>query len=345
MNTAETKRYFRPLPDRVAHPGGRRIGANGPWFSQIQVLGREGSGPILPIEAVLGLFPEAEAVLKTITNPRSSHFSGSAKWPLVMGIVNVTPDSFSDGGRLLTASDAVEHGLALAEQGADILDVGGESTRPGAEYVSSSDEMDRVIPVIEGLISAKCPVPISIDTRKASVARAAISAGARLFNDVSALTHDENSTVVARLAASVCLMHAQGTPETMQANPVYENVVLDVYDFLEDRVKHAVSAGISRDRIIIDPGIGFGKTLQHNLEVLRHLSLFQSLGCAVMLGVSRKGFIGTLSGEKQAAKRSWGSIAAGLAGLDQGVQILRVHDVEQTVQAVSVWKGVSGEDA
>lgn len=345
MTSAAPRHYFRALPDRIARPGAQRIGKTGPWFSQVQVLTRDGHSEILPIEAVLGLFPEADAALKAITKPRFSVTGDQITRPQIMGIVNVTPDSFSDGGRLQTALDAVEHGLAMVEQGADILDVGGESTRPGAAYVTEADEIDRVLPVIEGLVSAKCRVPISIDTRKAGVAHAAISAGARLFNDVSALTHDQNSTVVARLAASVCLMHAQGTPETMQDNPVYENVVLDVYDFLEERVAHAQSAGLTRDQVVVDPGIGFGKTLDHNLAVLRHLSLFQGLGCAVMLGVSRKGFIGTLSGEKQAAKRAPGSIAAGLGGLDQGVQILRVHDVAETAQAVRIWKSVSGENA
>lgn len=345
METPSQKPYFQPLPQRIAHPSAYRIGGIGPAFSQVRVLRRGENAEILPVEAVLGLFPEADAVLKAITKPRVFVTSEQITRPLIMGIVNVTPDSFSDGGRLHSALDAVQHGLSLVEKGADILDIGGESTRPGAEYVDPSDELDRVLPVIEGLISAKCRVPISIDTRKASVAHAAISAGARLFNDVSALTHDENSTVVARLAGAVCLMHAQGTPETMQANPTYDDVVLDVYDFLEQRVLHAESAGLARDQIVVDPGIGFGKTLQHNLDLLRHLSLFHGLGCAVMLGVSRKGFIGTLSGEKQAGRRAPGSIAAGLAGLDQGVQILRVHDVAETAQAVRVWNGVSGEDA
>ena len=268
---------------------------------------------------------------------------GLGAWPAIMGIVNVTPDSFSDGGQLNTALQAVEHGLTMIEEGAHVLDIGGESTRPGAAYVTEAEELDRVMPVIEGLVAAKCPVPISIDTRKAGVAKAALAAGARLFNDVSALTHDEDSTAIARKADAICLMHAQGTPETMQQNPTYDDVVLDVFDFLEERVQHAENAGISRDRVIVDPGIGFGKTLSHNVRVLQHLSLLQSLGCAVLLGVSRKGFIGALSGEQVASKRAPGSIAAGIAGLSQGCQALRVHDVAETAQAVAVWGRLNGE--
>lgn len=345
MNGASKQHYFRPLPESVAGPGARRIGGAGPWFSQVQVMRRGEVPETLPIEAAIGLFPDGEAAIAAITRPRPPLFDKTAKWPAIMGIVNVTPDSFSDGGQLGTALDAVEHGLALAEQGADILDIGGESTRPGAAYVSEAEEIDRVLPVIEGLISAKCDVPISIDTRKAGVARAALQAGARLFNDVSALTHDENSMVVARLADAVCLMHAQGTPETMQQNPTYDDVVLDVFDYLQERIQHVEKASISRGRVIIDPGIGFGKTITHNLCILQHLSLFQSLGCALLLGVSRKGFIGKLSGQQVASQRFPGSIAAGLAGLGQGCQILRVHDVSQTVQAVSVWERLNGDNS
>ena len=253
------KPYFRPLPDRTARPGALRLGQTGPWFSQVQILDRNGGAQILPHQAIASLWPEGADALARITMPRTVPWGGQATWPMVMGIVNVTPDSFSDGGKLQSAGAAIEHALSLAEQGADILDIGGESTRPGAKKVSEAEELDRVLPVIEGLMAANCPVPVSIDTRKARVAKAAISAGARLFNDVSALSFDTGSIAVARSAQAVCLMHAQGDPETMQANPVYDNVVLDVFDYLERRVAVAEEAGIPRERQIVDPGIGFGK--------------------------------------------------------------------------------------
>ena len=257
-----------------------------------------------------------------------------------MGVVNVTPDSYSDGGFLADAYAAVDHGLALAAADADILDIGGESTRPGAEPVPVERELERVMPVIDGLRDAGCKTPISIDTRKADVARQALAANAQVFNDVSALSFDADSPAVAKDAEAVCLMHAQGDPRTMQDNPQYENVLLDVYDYLAGRVAACVAAGIPHHRIIVDPGIGFGKTIEHNLALLRGLSLFHALGCPVLLGVSRKGFIGRLSGELDATQRVPGSVAAGLAGLAQGVQILRVHDVAEHTQAIAIWQAI-----
>jgi len=209
--------------------------------------------------------------------------------------------------------------------------------------VPLQQELDRVMPVIEGLKAAGCAVPISIDTRKAAVADAALAAGAVLFNDVSALIHDRRSIDIARRSPAICMMHAQGDPRTMQDNPRYADVLLDVYDFLEVRIAAAESAGIPPGRIVIDPGIGFGKTIDHNLALLRRLSLFHGLGCALLLGVSRKRFIGTLSGVALARERVQGSIAAGLAGLSQGVQILRVHDVAETRQALQVWQAIVGQ--
>ena len=262
-----------------------------------------------------------------------------------MGILNVTPDSFSDGGTLQDVDAAVARGRDLVAAGADILDIGGESTRPGAVSVAPDLEAARVLPVIDGLLAAGVDVPLSIDTRNASVARRALSAGARMFNDVSALTHDPASLDAAREAPMICLMHALGDPQTMQDNPRYDDVLLDVYDFLEYRIACCEMAGIGRERIIVDPGIGFGKTLQHNLALLRGLSLFHGLGCPVMLGVSRKGTIGHLSAQPDAAKRAPGSIAAGLLGLEQGVQILRVHDVDETAQALRVWTALKQDEA
>ncbi|MEO1291884.1 MAG: dihydropteroate synthase [Pseudomonadota bacterium] len=267
--------------------------------------------------------------------------------PLVMGIVNVTPDSFSDGGVHFDAGTAIESGLAMVRAGADILDVGGESTRPGAELVPETAERARVLPVIAGLSAAGCPVPISIDTRKAAVASEALTAGARLFNDVTALTFDPESLAVARRYAdaggAVCLMHAQGDPKTMQDAPFYEDVVRDVCAFLTERIAVCAEAGIPAHRLITDPGIGFGKTQAHNLALIRGLGTLRDLGPPVLLGVSRKGFIGRIGDAPAAAERFPGSIAAGLFGLAQGAQILRVHDVAETVQAVKLWNALSEE--
>lgn len=318
-----------------------------PWaaFAEVRVLHRGAAADrpaeVLPADAAAALYPEAAAAIQRISAPRTLPMALPIGRPLVMGVVNVTPDSFSDGGQHDEAGPAIGHALDLAEAGADIVDIGGESTRPGAIPVPEEEELARVLPVIEGLIDAGCPVPISIDTRKAAVAERALALGAQLFNDVSALTHDPASAGVARKAPALCLMHAQGDPQSMQANPRYGDVLLDVYDFLSERIAAAEAAGIPRERIVIDPGIGFGKTMEHNLALLRGLPLFQSLGCPLLLGVSRKRFIGTLSGVETAAERVHGSIAAALTAVTQGAHILRVHDVAATVQALRVWRAVT----
>jgi dihydropteroate synthase len=234
----------------------------------------------------------------------------------------------------------VAHGLALAGAGADILDVGGESTRPGAEPVPEAEERARVLPVIEGIVRAGCPAPVSVDTRKAGVARAALDAGARIVNDVSAMTHDPEMAAAAAGAEGLVLMHALGDPRTMQDAPAYDDVLLDIHDFLEARIAAAEAAGIPRARIVADPGIGFGKTLDHNVRLIARLSLYHGLGCPVLLGASRKRFIGRLSGVAEAGERVAGSVAAALAGAAQGAQILRVHDVAETRQALAVWQGI-----
>ncbi len=260
--------------------------------------------------------------------------------PSVMGIINVTPDSFSDGGDFYDASLAIDHGLGLMEQGAEILDIGGESTRPGADPVTVEEELQRVLPVVEALAAAGATV--SIDTRHAAVMRAALDAGARIINDVTALTGDPDSmAAVAESGAPVILMHMQGEPRTMQAAPDYQDAPLDVYDHLAGRIEACVAAGIARDRITVDPGIGFGKTVDHNAEILRHTALFHGLGCPLLIGVSRKSFIGVLSAGEPAKERLAGSLAAGLVALSQGAQMLRMHDVAQTRQAVKVWRNVT----
>ncbi|MEL6364925.1 MAG: dihydropteroate synthase [Pseudomonadota bacterium] len=260
-----------------------------------------------------------------------------------MGVVNVTPDSFSDGGRHDDPERAVAHGLALAEEGADILDIGGESTRPGADVVPADKELARVLPVIEGLRARTC-VPISIDTRKPDVARAAVAAGALIWNDVSALTYAPQSLkTAAALGVDIVLMHAQGDPKTMQKAPHYADVVEEVYAFLAGRVEAAVTAGVDEARLIVDPGIGFGKTLAHNLALLAHLKRLKALGRPVLLGASRKRFIAALDRNGPADERLGGSVAAALAGFEAGVDYVRVHDVAATRQAFAVAAAVAAE--
>ncbi len=255
----------------------------------------------------------------------------------VMGIVNVTPDSFSDGGRYLGAEAAVAHGVALAEAGADLLDIGGESTRPGSAPVSAEEELARVLPVIEGL-KARTSVPLSVDTTKAAVAREALRAGAHLINDISGFRFDpELPRVVAETGAACCLMHIQGTPATMQQAPHYEDLVDEVLTFLEDAVARAEGAGIPRGRILLDPGIGFGKTFDHNLFLLRRLAELRVLGLPLLVGTSRKGFLGKLTGGKPAAERlaaTLGSVAS-LAALGTA-DVVRVHDVAEARDALAV---------
>jgi dihydropteroate synthase len=255
--------------------------------------------------------------------------------PLIMGIVNVTPDSFSDGGRNAETERAIAHGLQLAREGADILDVGGESTRPGSEGVPLEEELNRVIPVIEGLAAEGCKV--SVDTRKGAVMREALKAGASIVNDVAALTYEPDALrAMAEAECPVIIMHAQGDPKTMQLSPQYQDVALDVYDWLEDRVEACVSAGIARERIIADPGIGFGKSFRHNLDVLRQFALYHGLGVPLLMGLSRKGFIGALTGEKVAGQRVHGSVGGAVWSALNGAHILRVHDVKGTVEALAV---------
>jgi dihydropteroate synthase len=254
-----------------------------------------------------------------------------------MGIVNVTPDSFSDGGLYDATEEAIAHAAGLAAAGAAIIDIGGESTRPGSDAVDRAEELERVVPVIEGLLGLHAV--ISIDTRKSEVARAAAKAGAKIFNDVSAFTFDPKSlAAAAKTGLSVVLMHAQGEPKTMQDNPTYDDVVLEVFDYLEGRIEAAVAAGIDRARIAADPGLGFGKTLAHNLALLENLSLFHGLGVPLLVGASRKRFIAGVSQEGGPSAREPGSYAAAIASAAQGAQILRVHDVAGSRQALEVWR-------
>ncbi len=259
--------------------------------------------------------------------------------PRVMGIVNVTPDSFSDGGTHDTTEAAVAHGVRLAEAGADILDVGGESTRPGADAVSLEEELRRVVPVIEALV-ARTSLPVSIDTSKPEVMRAAVAAGAGLINDVYALRRDGALEAAASLGVPVVLMHMLGEPRDMQTAPAYDDVVGDVHRFLAERIFSAEMAGIDKKRIVVDPGFGFGKTTVHNMALLAQLARFVELGVPVLAGLSRKRSIGELTGREVPAERVAGSVAAHLIAAQNGARILRVHDVADTVDALKIWAAV-----
>ena len=261
--------------------------------------------------------------------------------PRVMGIVNVTPDSFSDGGDVPSPEQAIARALALVQEGADLLDFGGESSRPGATPVPVEEELRRVVPVVRAL-APRVGVPISVDTTKAEVARQALAAGASIINDITALDGDPDMERVVRDAgAGVVLMHMQGEPPTMQNDPRYEDVVREVRDYLAARIAWAEARGIPRDRIAVDPGIGFGKTAAHNLELLRNLTAFATLGCTLLVGVSRKGFLGGLTG-RPVGQRAAASVAASLAACVQGAGVVRVHDVGPMADAIKVWAALRG---
>jgi len=268
-------------------------------------------------------------------------FRLSLERPLVMGVVNVTPDSFSDGGLYAGTEQAVAHARRLIGEGADILDIGGESTRPGAAPVSLDEERRRVLPVLDAL--AGCGVPLSVDTRKPALMSEAIATGAAMVNDVTALGAPGALAAVAQAPVAVCLMHMQGEPGTMQENPVYGDVVAEVRDFLEQRITVAEQAGIARDRIVADPGFGFGKTDEHNLALLRSLGEFRSLGVALLAGLSRKAMLGRLTG-REPRERVPASVAAALLAVQNGAQLVRVHDVAATRDALAVWNAVKNRD-
>ena len=333
-----TKRYYRPLvrSDFAKPENAKPIAGGWCWFDTVEVIERDGPSRLLSSDDL------PQDVLERLTNDRADVAGLSMSHPQIMGILNVTPDSFSDGGQYDATEAAVMRAKEMVAEGASIIDVGGESTRPGADFIPADVESERVFAPIAGVRTAS-EVPISIDTRKASVAENAVKAGATLINDVSALTFDVDMTsTVADAKVPVCLMHAQGDPKTMQADPTYRNVLLDVYDFLEESITKAVASGIAREKIIVDPGIGFGKTLQHNMELLRGLSLFHGLGCPILLGASRKRFIGELGQAPDAKDRMAGSVSVALFGVSQGVQILRVHDTYETKQALDLHMAMIG---
>lgn len=305
------------------------------WFDRVEVLSRSEAPQILAARDLPQDWQDR------LCAPRVPFGGVSMAAPSVMGILNVTPDSFSDGGRFSDPDSALAQARQMALQ-ADVLDIGGESTRPGAAEVEIAEEIDRTAPVIAALRVGGLTTPISIDTRKGAVADAALRAGAGIVNDVAAMGFDPQiAQVTAAAGAPIILMHSIKTPATMQDDPWYENVLLDVYDFLADRIAEAVAAGIPHSRIMVDPGIGFGKTLDHNLTLIRNLSLFHGLGVPILLGVSRKRFIGTIGQEPVADRRMPGSVAVALAGVAQGAQMLRVHDVSETRQALRLWQSLN----
>ncbi|MCL6740419.1 dihydropteroate synthase [Sphingomonas sp. RB56-2] len=318
------------------------------WFGLVELIKIDGrkrvSTEVAPVEGIQARFDEAMAAdWARITGQRPALQMGERTirldQPQVMGIINATPDSFSDGGSYGDSASAAEAGAAMAASGAAIVDVGGESTRPGAATVWEGDEIERVLPIVQRLAAGGNAV--SIDTRKSAVMSAAMAAGARMVNDVSALTWDEQSAaVVASIGAPVVLMHHQGDPQTMQKDPRYDDVLVEVYLWLEDRIAAAETAGIARDKILIDPGIGFGKTVAHNLELINGMALLHGLGCPILFGASRKRMIGALANEAPADRRLGGSLALALKAVEQGAQIVRVHDVPETVQALKIWRGL-----
>ncbi len=361
MIAATDRIYFQPTAF-VARPHGlegqcHRLRDGLLWFSAYQVSWRGEAGGVRRGEQLVAIV-ELAAFLERLPAPvkaraeRQLAFIQSSTTPLqlgeriirfdqprVMGILNVTPDSFSDGGKHADLEAAMAAGFTMSEAGADLIDVGGESTRPGAPLVWEQDEIARIQPVIERL--ARGGVAVSVDTRKAAVMEAALAAGAGLINDISALLYDERNVSVARdSGAPVILMHAPSQTSDPHQGAAYDDIVFDVFDWLEARVDGVVAAGIARERIIVDPGLGFGKGVGDNLALLNGTALFHALGCPLLVGASRKRMIGALDNEAPADKRLGGSLAFHLAAINMGAQLIRAHDVPETVQAIRVWRGL-----
>ena len=331
--------YFRPIPmvDTYRTADAQRLAGGWCWFDRVAVLERGREPEMITASDV------PQDVLDQLTKPRPSVMGLPMSQPQVMGILNVTPDSFSDGGDFVDPAESRARALQMKNDGAAIIDIGGESTRPGAKEVPREVEADRVGGAIEA-IRETSQIPISVDTRKASVVQSsnALQRGAPwMINDVSAAQFDPlMADVAAKMQIPICLMHAVGTPETMQSKANYADVVFDVYDHLAERVEAVISAGVRHDDIIVDPGIGFGKTIDHNLALLQNLSLFHGLGCPILLGASRKRFIGTIGGEDDPKERVSGSVAVAQWAVQQGVQILRVHDTKPTMQMINLTMAV-----
>jgi dihydropteroate synthase len=330
--------YYRPIPqiDRSRGKDSYPLAGGKVWFSKVEILERNRDSYIVPAPEI------PDHAMHTLIDERSNILGFSASSPIIMGILNVTPDSFSDGNKWSCPAQALVRVKSMISDGVDIIDIGGESTRPGFKAISKKEELSRVIPIIKSIRDVNLNVPLSIDTTKAAVAAKALEVGVDFVNDVSAMLSDVNMADVVKInKAPVCLMHSDPIASDSSNLPLYENVLLDVYDFLAKRLQDADLLGIPRSKIVVDPGIGFGKTMEHNLILLNGLSLFHSLGCTLLLGASRKRFIGTISGESQPEKRMAGSIAVSIEGLRQGVQILRVHDIAENCQATRMWKAMN----
>lgn len=328
------KEYYRPLAQLgpVRPKDAVSLAGTKSWFTQVERITRAGQSDVLCALEV------PKAWRDTVSTLRAPIDGLDFSQPVIMGILNVTPDSFSDGGSHNAPADALHAASQMVESGAHLIDIGGESTRPGAVEVPVDVEISRTVPVIEA-IRTRMKTPISVDTRKSAVALATLNAGANIVNDVSGFKFDPKlSALCAERSTPVCIMHSVGLPENMQDAPAYENVLLDVYDFLEAQINVALAAGLKRSQIIVDPGLGFGKTQEHNLAIIRGLSLFHGLGCPVLLGASRKGFVGAIGQAPIAKDRAPGSIAVALAAVIQAVQILRVHDVAETRQALALFQ-------
>ena len=356
--TADDNLYLNPIglihgelaAARIAAGDARPLAGGPIAFDHVEVRwrrpGARAARAVMSVADLHASFRQSEladrlaARLASLSAPRRPFGGVTLETPRLMAVLNVTPDSFSDGGRYAESEAAIEHGWRLCEAGADIVDIGGESTRPGAEPVSPGEEIDRVVPVVEGL--RKVEIPISVDTRHVDVMRAAVAAGATIVNDTSALTHDADSLEVVRdLGVPVVLMHCQGDPKTMQTAPHYVDPICDIYDYLEARIAACRAAGIDDERIIVDPGIGFGKTVTDNLDILANMAMLHGLSSGLLVGASRKSFIERLSPGTPVDQRVPGSLAAALAVLRAGVQVVRVHDVAETRQAINVWGAIS----
>jgi dihydropteroate synthase len=324
------------------------------WFSQIEFISRDAATTQRKLVAVrewdafVAALPQSARarcamLLERITAPRAALQMGthrvSLEQPQVMAIINATPDSFSDGGKNLDTDIAAKAAVAMSTAGAAIIDIGGESTRPGAPLIAEGEELNRVAPLIRRLAGAG--TAISIDTRKAPVMEGALQAGATMINDISALLYDDRAVDVARNSnVPVVLMHAPSQSNDPHKDGVYDDVVYDVFDWLEQRVSAVEAAGLSREMILVDPGIGFGKTLADNLAIINNLAIYHGLGCALLFGASRKRLIGALSNEAEAADRLGGSIFLAIKAVEQGAHIVRVHDAAETIQAIKVWRGL-----
>ena len=312
-------------------------------FLSVEILKRKSDGNTVEEYSVLELErldfkDEIQSDLNKITSKRNNIFNLNFKNPILMGVLNVTPDSFSDGGKYNTTFRALDHVKNMIDFGANIIDVGGESTRPGAKSVSDQDEIVRVSETIQSIKKKYPNQLISLDTRKSKVMQHGISIGVDMLNDVSALDFDQLSyQVVKDSGKPIILNHSQGIPENMQNNPTYDNVLLDIFDYFENKIKFLKDNGIKDEQIIIDPGIGFGKTLEHNLEIISKISIFHSLGYPIMVGPSRKSFIGKIMGEKDNPQRLGGTIASVLYSYLQGIQLFRVHDIQETSEALKVY--------